>query len=248
MNSHRSLCDQFAAEFVIERYAAGRLSETETQAFEEHLLVCDRCQEELTLAVAVREALPEGEADEESVAVQRLPWKGLGAGLTLAAAAVVATVLLLPGGRGSGPIAELGRVTQPPVYLGVPVRQAPARPDSVFDAAMSAYALGDYSNAAAGLDEAMAAGADSAVSQFFRGASLLMLGEAEDATGAFREVLGAGSSPYLAEARYYLAKSLLQLGDPESAVEQLEAVGDDAGEISRLAQALTDSVKAALGP
>ena len=159
MNSHRSLCDQFAAEFVIERYAAGRLSETETQAFEEHLLVCDRCQEELTLAVAVREALPEGEADEESVAVQRLPWKGLGAGLTLAAAAVVATVFLLPGGRVSGPIAELGRVTQPPVYLGVPVRQAPARPDSVFDAAMSAYALGDYSNAAAGLDEAMAAGA-----------------------------------------------------------------------------------------
>ena len=57
MNRDRAVCEEFAAAFVAERYVAGTLSESETAAFEEHLLECDRCQREATLAVAVREAL-----------------------------------------------------------------------------------------------------------------------------------------------------------------------------------------------
>ena len=243
MNSHRSLCDQFAAESVIERYAAGRLSESETQAFEEHLLVCDRCQDELTLAVAVREALPAGEADDEPAVPRRLPWRGAGIGLALAAAAV-ATLLILPGERVSGPIAELGRVTQPPVYLGVPVRQAPARPDSVFDAAMSAYSGGDYADAAMGLREALTAGAAPAASEFFLGASLLMLDRDEEAADAFQGVIEAGESPYVTEAHYYLAKAFLRMDRSGDASAHLAIAAEEDGEIGGMARALADSIEA----
>ena len=259
MNNHTTSCDEFVAGFVIERYAAGQLSESETVAFEEHLLVCDRCQQELTLAVAVREALPEAEsppedeappgeeADAEPVTIRRLPWRGMGIAVTLAAAAV-ATILILPRGRVSPPVAELGRVTQPPIYLGGPVRQAPARPDSVFGAAMSAYTVGDYSKAAAGLEAALAVGADSACSQFFRGASLLMLDRDREAADAFDTAIAAGESPYLTEAHYYLAKALLRLGDADGALAQLNAAGVGESEVAALARALTDSVTALSDP
>ena len=247
MNNHRALCDEFAAGFVTERYVAGKLSESETEAFEEHLLVCDRCQGEVTLAVAVREALPEGEADEEPAGVRRLPWRGAGIGFTLAAAAV-ATILILPSERVSGPIAELGRVTQPPIYLGVPVRQAPARPDSVFDAAMSAYTAGDYGEANSDLEAALAAGADPAPAHFFRGASLLMLDRDREAVGAFEAVIAAGDSPYLAEANYYLAKALLRLGYADGALAQLASSSGGETEIASLSLALADSVAALSGP
>ena len=242
MNSHRALCDEFVAGFVMERYVAGKLPESETQAFEEHLLVCDRCQEELTLAVAVREALPAG-TDDEPFVVRRLPWRGVTASLILAAAAVAA-ILILPIDRVAGPIAELGRVTQPPIYLGVPVRQAPARPDSVFDVAMTAYSVGDYAASAAGLEEAIGAGADPSASQFFLGASLLMAGSESEAADAFRAVLGAGASPYVAEAHYYLAKILLRSGALDEALASLEAASEETGIVANQAKALADSVRA----
>ena len=248
MNNHRALCDDFVARFVMERYVAGKLPESETQAFEEHLLVCDRCQEELRLAAAVREALPAGEeADDEPLVVRRLPWRGVTAGLILAAAAVAA-ILILPIDRVAGPIAELGRVTQPPIYLGVPVRQAPARPDSVFDAAMSAYSAGDYFGATASLEDALAAGVDPAPAHFFRGASLLMLDRDRDAAGAFEAVIAAGESPYLAEAHFYLAKALLRMGDANGALVQLASSSGGDSEIAALSRALADSVTALAEP
>ena len=75
MNRDRTACDEFVAGFVVERYVSGQLSDPETVAFEEHLLTCDSCQAELTLAIAVREALSETEAVEEPAVVRRLPWR-----------------------------------------------------------------------------------------------------------------------------------------------------------------------------
>ena len=66
MNDHRRMCDSDVAEFVIEGYVSGSLSESETAAFEEHLLVCDRCQHEVVLAVAVREAIAAVEIETDS--------------------------------------------------------------------------------------------------------------------------------------------------------------------------------------
>lgn len=243
MNSHRLSCDNVVAEFVIERYVADKLSESETVAFEEHLLLCDRCQGEITLAVAVREALPSAGGTEGARAAKIWPWKPMGIGISLAAAAAIAAILMLPIGRESSPIAELGQVIQPPIYLGVPVRQVPARPDSVFNAAMASYGEGDYAAAVRQLETAIAAGVDGPPAQFFLGASLLMLDNPGEAVAAFEAVTSSWDPTYTPEAHYYMAKALLRQGKTDAALAELRAVSDTVGEISAQARSLADSVE-----
>ena len=186
-----------------------------------------------------------GSSEPRPVEPRRLPWRGIGA--VILAAAAIAAVLLIPRDRVSEELAELGRVTQPPVYLGVPVRQAPARPDSVFAEAMSAYVAEEYAAAATGLEEALMAGAGSVPAEFFRGASLLMLGRPDEAERAFSAIIEAGDSPYLAEAHYYRAKALLSLGRASEALQELEAAVNSEGDIRTLASALADSVEVEMG-
>jgi len=52
-------CDVIVDGELIERYLAGALSETEAEALESHYLTCARCQNELRLAAAIRDVLPE---------------------------------------------------------------------------------------------------------------------------------------------------------------------------------------------
>ena len=93
-------CDEITDRALIEGYVAGRLDQAETEAFESHYLTCARCQKELRLALAIREALPEvREAGlhvpakpEVSVIPRRLRARTAAA---LAAAAVVAGLLLV---------------------------------------------------------------------------------------------------------------------------------------------------------
>ncbi len=97
---HKLNCDEIADRALIEGYVAGRLGEAETEAFESHYLTCARCQNELRLAFAIREALPEvREAGlpspakpEVSVIARRLK---VSTAAALAAAAVVAGLLLV---------------------------------------------------------------------------------------------------------------------------------------------------------
>ena len=56
---HKLNCDEITDRALIEGYVAGRLGEADTEAFESHYLTCERCQNELRLALAIREALPE---------------------------------------------------------------------------------------------------------------------------------------------------------------------------------------------
>ena len=53
-------CDAVVVQGVIERYLAGTLGDAEVEAFEAHYLACSRCQQELKLAIAIREGLSEG--------------------------------------------------------------------------------------------------------------------------------------------------------------------------------------------
>jgi hypothetical protein len=237
----RLSCDQVDAEFVIPRYVAGTLSPAESAAFEEHLLTCAACQQALTVAVAIREALPKVTVGR----TRRIPWFGLS--LTTLAAAARAVVVLLPRDQVPDTIRALGGLTQPPVYLGVAVRQAASRSDSLFEAAMAEYVTGDFAAAAEGLSRALAAGADTVPVQFFAGASLLMTDRPADAAEAFRSVINGGDTPYLAEARYYLAKALLRLGQTDAALRELRAAAADTMEIAGEARALADSVEAAAG-
>ena len=97
---HKRNCDEITDRALIEGYVADRLGEAETEAFESHYLTCERCQNELRLALAIREALPEvREAglhtpaeSEVSVISRRFRVRTAAA---LAAAAVLAGLLLV---------------------------------------------------------------------------------------------------------------------------------------------------------
>ena len=95
-------CDDIIGRALIEGYVAGRLSETDAEALESHYLACDRCYDELRLATAIWNTLPEvrKEVAAEAQVALSVPGRRLGhrwkigvAGL--AAAAVLAGVLLL---------------------------------------------------------------------------------------------------------------------------------------------------------
>jgi len=49
-----------ASDDTLERYAMGRLPEPEMIEFEEHLLVCDRCQDRLALEDSIRQRVRDG--------------------------------------------------------------------------------------------------------------------------------------------------------------------------------------------
>jgi anti-sigma factor RsiW len=230
----QAACDDIRDRSLIERYVAGKLTEAEAAELEAHYLTCARCQGDVRLAAAIRGAPVE--RSRRPVAV----WGGLG----LAVAAGLAAILLLAPHRPAPELVRLGDVLEPPVYLGIPVRAAPARGDSIFEAAMAAYAARQYDAAAAGLGAALAAGVDSVPAEFFRAASLLMTKRNEDAAAGFTRVIALGESPYLPESRYYLAKALLRRGLAREAVRRLHEIGVANRELHILATALADSIEA----
>lgn len=224
-------------------YVAGTLEPSARDAFEIHLLGCDACQEEVRLAAAVRGAL--------RAPPRRRRWPWLLGTVGLAAAAVLAVVWTSSAGP-SGKVRALGAVAQAPVYLGVPVRSVPpqprARADSMFAAAMAAYAVGHYAESVRGLQAALAAGADSVPSLFFLGAGLLMTHQTDQALTAFRDLLGHGAGVYASEAHYYLAKALLRRGEADSAIAHLMQAAAGNSDIAGAATALADSVRETRAP
>jgi putative zinc finger protein len=227
-------CETVAEHGLVERYVAGRLGPgAEREAFEAHLLTCDACREEVRLGLTVR-------AEFASTASRRGRRRWL-LGVGLAAAAGLATLVVMRR-TGTDQVRPLGAVRQPPIYLGVPVRGTATPADSLFDAAMQAYAEGDYATTAARLDRALAAGVDSTPALFFLGASRLLIGQEAGAAAAFRMVIALGDTPYLPEAHYYLAKALLQQGKGDGALRELRAVATADSAVAASAASLADSI------
>lgn len=226
-------CAEVRDEALVERYAARLLDETESARFEIHLLTCAACQADVKLAAAIRAtrgvAFP----------ARRIAWwSGIAA-----TAAVVALALAWP--RPDPAVMRLGEVSAAPVYDGVPVRSASGqRGDSLFAAAMMAYGARDYVGAERRLVAALAAGVDAAPAEFFRGASLMMQDRARAAAAAYRRVIGLGPTPYLAEARWYLAKCLLRDGRRTEALEELAQLENAGDSVGALARALADTIRA----
>lgn len=232
-------CEEFSEGAFVERYLMKRLSSAEQEAFEAHFLTCDWCQQAIELASAIRATLPSVKA-----VPARSSRVALGAGLGLAAAAGLAAVLLLPSNRPPAELIRLGAVVQAPLYLGIPVRADPATSaDSLFAAAMAAYAAERYSEAAPALRAALRAGVDSAPAEFFLAASVLMSGDAKEAETGFGRVIALGDTPYRPEAHFYRAKALLRLGRSTEAVTDLRSAAALEGVIGPHAHALADSVQ-----
>lgn len=230
--SERSHCPADMGDDLLHRYVAGALSEAEASDFELHFVDCPSCQRAVREGAAIRAALR-----RRSSAGRRR--KQLVSLVPLAAAAVAAFWLLLPS---EDAVQRLGRLDAPPSFRGLSVRAATDRARTLADSGMAAYVEGRYPEATRLLDGAARLEPSPGVS-FFLGMSRLLDGEAGDALSALNAALDPADNPYELEARYYLAKAWLRLGEADSALGQLEHIPLDAGTIGVRAVALADSVR-----
>jgi hypothetical protein len=237
--SDQLTCDVVEREGIAGRYLAGRLGPDREREFEAHYLTCERCQGELHFAAGM-DAVLRG----PHVTVRR--GTRLWVGATLGAAAALVGLLLLRPALTSPRFTALGEVSEPPLYLGVAVRSEGSRADSLFESAMAAYVDRRYGAAADGLARALAAGADTLVSEFFLASALLMERRDREAVRVLRRVIDSGDAAYLPEARYFLAKALLRLGRWTDALAQLRLAGAHDVAPGPAARALGDSVEALL--
>lgn len=218
------------------RYVAGTLGPDELERFEIHLLECPACRRAVEEGAVVRAALLRGAARRRRRPAA-LVWAA-----PLAAAAALALWLSLPSGES---IRDLGRVEDVPGFTGLAVRADAGGAPALADQGMAAYQEGDYGGAA----ELLAAASEVDPSPglfFFLGIARLKSGSPEGAIESLAAALDPPGNPYAAEARFFLAKSWLRLGNADSALAHLAAVPSSAGSIHAHATALTDSVLAAL--
>jgi hypothetical protein len=82
-------CERVASDEFLERYVAGALGADDRDRLERHLLLCDRCQREARLALAVRHELA-----RERKQMHRPSGRWIAAGIGTAAAAVLLALLI----------------------------------------------------------------------------------------------------------------------------------------------------------
>ena len=223
-----------------ERYAAGRMTAAEGEAFEDHFITCAACQNDVRFASALIQGLPPSPAVPRSAAPSHRAWIFGSTGLALAAG-LSALMILHSGSRRQ--LVALGEVREPPTYLGIPVRGDNTPQDSLFESAMNSYAQHRYGAAIAGLRTALAAGQDSVPVQFFLATSLLLESRPTEAIVGFDKVLAHGMTPYQSEATYYRAKALIRVARADDALSALARLTPTDGVVYEIGQALADSVR-----
>jgi hypothetical protein len=108
---------------------------------------------------------------------------------------------------------------------------------------LTAYLRHDYAAAIPVLRGAVARQPDSIEPRYYLGICYLLTGDRANGVQELRAVIAAGDSPYLEEARFYLAKGLLGEGDAAGAQRQLEDVLAMHGTLEKQAAALLAQIK-----
>ena len=208
-----------------ERYVAGLLPESESEAFEQHFFACSPCLSAVRRAEALLDALSTASA----------PARRGGSVVRLAAAAAVlvaaALVTLRPPGIlvqapanvaseapvATNPYADLATF-EPPSPPSVRLRGG-APPD--LERGLDRYRQKDFPAAVQALRTASRTSSEAAV-PFFLGVSLFMVGETDQAITTLNAALARGDSPYLEDAHLCLARAHFAKGDFLAAERQLE--------------------------
>lgn len=226
-------CDEQLRSDTARAYVAGALSPDDESSFERHLLGCARCQDEVRFMSGV--------AALAGSRRRARPW--IAGGILAAAAAVVIAAVGARDGAASQ-LARLGATAGPQPFAGMSIRAEVTPMDSLFELAMTAYARRDYPTAERLLREVVTRGSPEPPADFFLAASLLLQNRPAEAADGFTRVVQYGETPYLPEARFYLAKALLQLGARDAALHELRTLSVNGHELAAHAAALADSVEA----
>ncbi len=239
-------CTTIRERHMADEYLAGRLSASETEAYEGHFFVCDTCFADLEfrrqLARQLRQDGPElfSELDPEQFAAQRSARRWLPArrgwwGGGLAAAAVIALIVLTVNVSRERSARYRGLVEPVPYpYLASELR---GETDSAaFTQAMAHYTEGRYEEAAAGLSRCVQAGAADGEVFFYLGVARLLAG---DASGAAQSLEAAAEAmPASALYRWYRAQALLSDGRGEAAAVELHRLREEGAEYAAAADSL----------
>jgi tetratricopeptide (TPR) repeat protein len=260
-------CQERFPDEMLERYVRGELSERDRRALEDHYFECPACLERVETLQAVAGVL--APAGRPRTARRAPTWRTAALLGGLAAASVLLIVLQQKpdGGHATGPRPPAsGPAARPPQPTGptapvVPVvdysdlaaisapRYEPsslrgAGRDSGFAAAMGRYTAGDFAAAAAALDAVLRRAPGDPQILFYAGVSALLAGRPDDGVTRLEKVVIAGDTPYLEEARFYLAKAHLQRGDAATAERELQRVIALRGDLEAVARELLDRVSA----
>jgi len=128
-------------------------------------------------------------------------------------------------------LARLARV-DPPRYSPLILRGVADDATVAFENGMKDYVAGDYRAALRQLRQAAGLDPERVDIAFFLAASELLSGNTAAAVPAFQAVIALGDSPFLEEARFYLAKSYLAMGDVSRARTEFARVRDMGGDLA----------------
>jgi tetratricopeptide (TPR) repeat protein len=233
-------CQAVEIEEFIERYLTGRLSEAETDAFEQHYLGCQDCFKELQFRHAT--ALELRRKPEVSSRPAAATWNTRWMWALAAAAVLLVTLVSLTtyyrrqnpqvvqrqpaqNKTGQETIARLARVETAPPYVPLTIRGGKAGAATErFQEGMQRYMQHNYSGAIGPLQEAVRMDSTLQPALFYLGISLLMTDQPDEAIAQLSRLTRTEANPYLEESHWYLAKAFLKKRDLVSAQKELEAV------------------------
>jgi hypothetical protein len=251
---------------LVEKYLQQELSDDSREAFEQHYFECDRCFERLQTCRALQVELARDRPAAQRVPPAR-PWIQRWGWLPAAAILVLTTSLVLwqrdvpvtpppvdtrqsdaPGPRPDAAppvpsLVELGRV-EPPAYVPGRLRGVQDEATARFADAMRQYQQGDYRAATTGLAAAARLDPEAPHIQFYLGVSHLLTGETNAAIASLQRIVALGDSPFMEDARFFLAKAYLQNRDATAAEQALTATIELRGEREAEARRLLDQLRA----
>ena len=132
---------------------------------------------------------------------------------------------------------------EPPPYLPNRMGDAAAPKSRQFQAAMEHYLKRDYAGAIPGLRAIAGTRPDFVEARYYLGICSLLTNDLAAGVKELQAVIASGETPYREEARFYLAKGLLDDGDIGGAQRQLENVLAMHGDLEKQARALLAQIK-----
>jgi len=237
-------CIQARSDVALEGYLLGKLSDSEMEQFDTHLLECVDCQDALERLVALQDAIAqqrEAIAAESSSSLSHWRWVWVAAAAVLIVGLGVTSWLTRSRSERLD-LAELAELAsfKPPPYEAPLLRSSGDQEEQFFQKAMERYVVGDYAGAIPDLEAAAGLSPDDAASRFFLGVCQLATEAPEAAIGSFKRVVALEPNPYIERARLYLAKAYLLMGQVEEAKSELESLVDLAGEDEKEARDLLE--------
>lgn len=230
-------CAETRAPDLAERYLRGSLSDEEATRYEEHFFACESCFADLKALESLQLELARTRhaVEAQTRGSRPLRWVAAAAAvLVLASGAALvltrgATPLAGPKAGTEGPsFRELARV-EPPPWTPMRLRGTEGEAERQFREAMELYASGERKTALPALREASRLAPESAHVSFYLGACALLTGQRAEAVESLRRVVTLGETPFLEEARFYLAKAYLGSGDIAAARAELLATAELGG-------------------